>query len=205
MKSSTVIITIAVISVVAIVWYTSTSGNSDAEYTQRIENSRKEKDDFMRNSDESPFKDSTEAFTGLKYFPPNPKFRINADLEPVENRNVVVLQTSDNKEQRYIEYAWASFSLDGVRCKFKILEVLDSGPFKGTLFLAFADQSSAIDTYGAGRYLDVKKTPGATSITLDFNEAYNPYCAYSDSFSCPFPPKENLLNVAILAGEKVYH
>jgi uncharacterized protein (DUF1684 family) len=62
-----------------------------------------------------------------------------------------------------------------------------------------------LETYGAGRYLDIKKTPGATSITLDFNEAYNPYCAYNDSFSCPFPPKENILHVAILAGEKNYH
>lgn len=204
MKSSTLLTIIAVISVVAIIWYTSSSGD-DPEYIQQIENSRKEKDEFMKGGEGSPFKDSVENFTGLKYFPPNPKFRIVADLEPVENRNVVVLQTSDNKEQRYLEYARASFSLDGVPCKLMIFEVLDNGPFKGTLFLAFADQSSAIETYGAGRYLDVKKTPGATSITLDFNEAYNPYCAYSNDFSCPFPPKENILNVLIAAGEKIYH
>ncbi len=204
MKSSTFIIIVVVLALVSIIWYTS-SGNDDAEYKVQIENIRKEKDDFMKNGDGSPFKDSEEPFTGLKYFEPNLKFRINADLEPVENRNVVVLQTSDNKEQRYIEYAWAKFSIDGVPCKLLILEVLDNGPFRGALFLAFADQSSAIETYGAGRYLDVKKTPGASSITLDFNEAYNPYCAYSESFSCPFPPKENILNVLIAAGEKVYH
>jgi uncharacterized protein (DUF1684 family) len=205
MKSSTVIIIIVIISIVGIAWYSTTSNSNDADYKLRIENSRKEKDDFMKNGDGSPFKDSPEPFTGLKYFEPNSKFRVNADLEEIENKNMVVLQTSDNKEQRYIDYAWASFSIDGVLCKLKILEVIDNGPFKGTLFLAFADQSSAIETYGAGRYLDVKKTPGASSITLDFNEAYNPYCAYSDSFSCPFPPKENVLGVAILAGEKVYH
>lgn len=205
MKSSTLIVIVVIVSVVAIVWYTTTSGQNDADYKLQIENSRKEKDDFMRSSEESPFKDSTQSFTGLKYFDPNTKFRVVADLQPIENRNMVVLPTSDNKEQRYIEYAWAIFSIDGTTCKLKILEVIDSGPFKGTLFLAFADQSSAIETYGAGRYLDVKKTPGASTITLDFNEAYNPYCAYNNSFSCPFPPKENILNVLIAAGEKVYH
>lgn len=205
MKASHVILAISIISIVAIIWYTSASSNDDADYKLRIENSRKEKDEFMRSNEASPFKDSTEPFTGLKYFAPDAKFRINADLEPVENRDVVVLQTSDGKEQRYIQYAWASFSIDGVACKLLILEVLDNGPFRGALFLAFADQSSAMETYGAGRYLDVKKTPGAKSITLDFNEAYNPYCAYSASFSCPFPPKENILNVLIAAGEKSYH
>ena len=78
------------------------------------------------------------------------------------------------------------------------------GPFRGTLFLAFADATSAKESYGAGRYLDIKKVPGSTSLILDFNKAYNPYCAYNENFSCPFPPSENLLHVAITAGEKVY-
>jgi uncharacterized protein len=82
---------------------------------------------------------------------------------------------------------------------------MDAGPYRGKLFLAFADATSANETYGAGRYLDLKKVPGATSILLDFNQAYNPYCAYSDGFSCPFPPKENILTIAINAGEKKYH
>jgi uncharacterized protein (DUF1684 family) len=205
MKASRVIIGIAVISVITIIVYSTTIGNNDADYRNQIETIRKEKDNMMKNGADSPFKNSQEGFTGLKYFDPNPKYRINADLEPVEEKKMVVLQTSDNKEQRYIEYAYATFTMDDVPCKLLILEVADSGPYRGTLFLAFADQSSTIETYGAGRYLDIKKTPGAKSITLDFNEAYNPYCAYADSFSCPFPPKENVLDVLIAAGEKVYH
>jgi uncharacterized protein len=205
MKPAHFIVAFVIAVTFAIVYYTASSGKDDAEYAKQIEKSRQEKDDFMKSGDGSPFKDSTESFTGLKYFPANPKFRIVADLEPIENKQMVVLKTSDNKEQRYIEYARATFRLDGVPCSLLILEVADSGPFKGTLFLAFADQSSAIETYGAGRYLDVKKTPGASSITLDFNEAYNPYCAYNDNFSCPLPPRENILNVLIAAGEKTYH
>jgi uncharacterized protein (DUF1684 family) len=76
---------------------------------------------------------------------------------------------------------------------------------RGKLFLAFGDATSARETYGGGRYLDITKTPGSTTITLDFNQAYNPYCAYDDTYSCPLPPAENLLTVAIKAGEKNYH
>jgi uncharacterized protein (DUF1684 family) len=205
MKASHVITIIAVISVVVIILYNSTIGDNDADYRAKIKASRVEKDEFMKNSEDSPFKDSKEPFSGLKYFDPNPKFRINADLEPIVDKKMLVLQTSDDKEQRYLEYAYATFTIDDVPCKLLILESADEGPNRGALFLAFADQSSAMETYGAGRYLDVKKMPGAKSITLDFNEAYNPYCAYSNSFSCPFPPKENILDVLIAAGEKTYH
>jgi uncharacterized protein (DUF1684 family) len=117
---------------------------------------------------------------------------------------MVVLPTSDGIEKKYLEYAFAEFELDNVLSKLLILEIAE-GEYKGVLFLAFADETSTKETYGAGRYLELKKTPGASSITLDFNEAYNPYCAYSDKFSCPFPPKENLLKVPVRAGEKKYH
>ena len=118
---------------------------------------------------------------------------------------MIVLPTSDGKEKKYLEHAYAEFELDGIVNKLLIMEITEAGPYRGTLYLAFADETSAHETYGAGRYLDLKKVPGASSILLDFNKAYNPYCAYSDSFSCPFPPKENILKVAIKAGEKSYH
>ncbi len=205
MKPFQLIAIVVVVAIVAIVYYSASEGAGDAEYKQQLEKSRRERDEYMKTSQESPFKSVEEPFTGLKYFDPNPKYRIVADLEPVQDKKMVLLTTSDNKEQRYLEYARAKFTLDGVPCSLMILEVADSGPFRGTLFLAFADQSSAIETYGAGRYLDVKKIPGASSITLDFNTAYNPYCAYSETFSCPLPPRENVLNVLIAAGEKLYH
>ena len=205
MKPFQLVAVVAVIAVVAIVYYSATTGAGDAEYKQQMEQSRRERDEYMKTSNESPFKSVEAPFTGLKYFDPNPKYRIVADLEPVQDKKMVLLKTSDNQEQRYLEYARAKFTLDGVPCSLLILEVADSGPNRGTLFLAFADQSSAIETYGAGRYIDIKKIPGATSITLDFNTAYNPYCAYSETFSCPLPPRENVLNVLIAAGEKNYH
>ena len=118
---------------------------------------------------------------------------------------MVVLATNDGKEQRFIEYAYAEFDLDGYHHKLLILEVADMGPFKGKLFFAFGDETSADETYGAGRYLDLEKVPGASTITLDFNKAYNPYCAYTANYSCPLPPSQNLLRIPIKAGEKIYH
>ena len=117
---------------------------------------------------------------------------------------MVLLETNDQKENRYLEYAHAEFSIAGVKCKLLILEIMDDGPSRGSLFLAFADETSARETYGAGRYLDINKVPGSSTILLDFNKAYNPYCAYSDMYSCPLPPRENILPVAIRAGEKTY-
>ena len=117
---------------------------------------------------------------------------------------MVTLVTSTGEQPRYLEYAWATFTLDEVENKLLLLEVMDMGPQRGKLFLGFADAISAAETYGGGRYLEAKKIPAATSIELDFNKAYNPFCAYVDRYSCPLPPRENILHVAIRAGEKSY-
>lgn len=204
MKPQHVVIAFTVVALGAVMYYTMFSGAGESEYMAKVEAARRERDDFMKNSDESPLAAERETFTGLKYFPPDPRFRVVADLTPIKDKKVVVLQTSDGKEARYLEYAYADFELERVNNRLLILEVMDMGPQRGTLFLPFADQTSAMETYGAGRYLEIKKTPGATTITLDFNLAYNPYCAYSDKFSCPFPPRENMLGIIVKAGEKVF-
>lgn len=204
MKPKNIILIIIVAAVVAGFYYSFTGSDTSEAYVARIEQVRTEKDNSFRSADDSPFGDSIE-FTGLHYFPIDARYRVNARLTEINPKKPVVLPTSDGGEKSYLEYAYAEFTLDGVQNKLLILEIMDMGPYRGTLFLAFADKTSANETYGAGRYLDVKKVPGATSITLDFNEAYNPYCAYNDTYSCPFPPKENVLAVEIKAGEKTYH
>lgn len=204
MKPKNIILIIIVAAVVAGFYYSFTGSDTSEAYVARIEQVRTEKDNSFRSGDDSPFGDSIE-FTGLHYFPIDARYRVNARLTEINPKKPVVLPTSDGREKSYLEYAYAEFTLDGVQNKLLILEIMDMGPYRGTLFLAFADKTSANETYGAGRYLDVKKVPGATSITLDFNEAYNPYCAYNDTYSCPFPPKENVLAVEIKAGEKTYH
>jgi hypothetical protein len=205
MKTKNLLILVVVIALIIILFYSFQGSQDDPTYINEIKKEREEKDRFMKTSKESPLGDKKENFKNLKYFDPDPKYKVIADLIPVQSKKVVVLQTNDGKEQRYLEYAHAEFTLEGVRHKLVLLEVMDMGPFRGKLFLAFGDETSAGETYGAGRYLDVAKVPGSSTITLDFNKAYNPYCAYNNSFSCPFPPAENLLKVAIKAGEKNYH
>ncbi|HEY8938283.1 MAG TPA: DUF1684 domain-containing protein [Cyclobacteriaceae bacterium] len=205
MKPKSIIIILAVIVVVISVFYSFQSGDDNKAYIKQIEKEREDKDHFMKTASESPFGDHKSEMKGLNYFPVNPDYKIIATLTPIEKKDVVVLTTSDGKEQHYLTYAYAEFDLANRSNKLLILEVMEAGPFRGTLFLAFGDETSARETYGAGRYLDVKKVPGSSTITLDFNLAYNPYCAYSDGFSCPLPPKENLLSIAINAGEKTYN
>jgi hypothetical protein len=204
MKRNTVITILIALVALVIVLY-SFMGTDEAGYEQKILKQREEKDNYMRTASDSPFAGNIENFTGLNYFPPDIQFRVKARLIPIEDKKAVVLPTSDNKTNRYMEYAHAEFNLWGNTYRLLILEIIDMGPYKGTLFLAFGDDTSARETYGAGRYLDVKKPKGQNSIVLDFNEAYNPYCAYNDTYSCPLPPQENLLPVAIQAGEKNYH
>lgn len=203
MKTKNIIL-LVIIVVVMVVVYNSFDSTNDPAYVTQIEDHRKETDRFMQTSVQSPFGDDKKNFSGLRFFPPDIKYRIVADLTPITDKKMVVLGTSDGKEQRLLEYAYAEFKLDGIKNKLLILESIELGPTRGTLFLAFGDKTSGNETYGGGRYLDVKKVPGSTTITLDFNKAYNPYCAYNDTYSCPLPPRENLLEVAIRAGEKNY-
>ncbi|MCU0420894.1 MAG: DUF1684 domain-containing protein, partial [Cyclobacteriaceae bacterium] len=175
-----------------------------AAYVAAIEKERADQQTFMREDPSSPFVLEKKEFKGLSYFPVDAQYRVKAKLKPIENKEVMTLTTSDGLSQSYLPYAHAHFELAGTACRLLLLEVMQMGPQRGTLFLAFTDATSGRETYGAGRYVAVKKVRGATHLELDFNRAYNPYCAYVDAFSCPFPPKENLLLVAILAGEKAY-
>jgi len=205
MKTKNILLIVVIVVVMVTLYYSYTGSQDQSTYVSEITAEREDKDRYMKTSPESPFAENPTAFTALKYFPPDIRYKITATLTPVQNKKPVMLSTNDGKQQQYVEYAYADFDLDGYNNRLLILEVLDAGPFRGKLFLAFGDETSAGETYGAGRYLDVVKVPGANTITLDFNKAYNPYCAYVEKYSCPFPPSENLLKIAVRAGEKIYH
>lgn len=200
-------ILLLVVSAVAIlsIFYAYMGGKDQTAYVDKIKEEREDKDRFMRTAAESPFVEADVDFDGLHYYPVDIRYKVTADLIPIQDKKIVTLATNDGNEQRYIAYAFAEFDLDGYHNKLLILEVAETDQFEGKLFLAFGDGTSAAETYGSGRYLDVAKTAGSHTITLDFNKAYNPYCAYVDKYSCPFPPLENLLKISIKAGEKIYH
>ncbi len=176
-------------------------GSNDVEsYRRQIIEAREEQDRFMRFSEESPFHDSDVKFDSLQYFEPNPAFRVVGRFEEPESSEIISLGTNDGLTEQYLVYGFASFTIDNVPLRLKILENVEEEKY----FIPFGDATSADETYGAGRYLDVEHHGGRT-IVLDFNTAYNPYCAYVDGYTCPLPPPDNLLAVAIKAGEKSYH
>ena len=201
--SSKTLIWILVGSVVFIIFiYSFAGGETEQEYIERITTEREEKDQFMRSSRDSPFKGRE--YKGLQYYEPDPEYKLTAAFEPAEGKEVVFIPTSDNKEKRYRKYGHAEFELHGEKNRLLILELADGSKDEGHLFIPFGDATSADQTYGGGRYLDIKHRPNEVVVQLDFNQAYNPYCAYNPEYSCPLPPKENLLLIPIQAGEKSY-
>jgi len=201
MKAGTVILCFTILIIGFVIYFSFSTGNED--YFSSIKAERERKDDWFRSSPDSPFYNQKNSFHGLKYYAPDLKYKVTATLEPIKERKIATVYTNTGSVEHYLEYAYANFKLEGAQ-KLLILEVLEKGAKNGNLFLALTDKTSAKETYGSGRYLDIRKVRGESTIELDFNRLYNPYCAYSDNFSCPFPPKENNLTIPILAGEKQY-
>ena len=191
-----------VLVVGVIVVYSLQGGESKEAYIERIEKERQRTEQFMKTSPASPFAPEDVAFQGLSYYPPDPTYRIQARIEPVKNNKLMVLPTTTGEEEKYIRYGYATFTLHGQPQKLLVLESFEQ---PASLSIMFADETSGEETYGGGRYLNLEK-PGRTdgkTLELDFNLAYNPYCAYNHTFSCPLPPKENLMPVPVRAGEKI--
>lgn len=137
------------------------------------------------------------AFTGTNWFPINPAYRVSAQFRPAPQKKTVLVPFTDGGEKPYVVSGDLHFQLGGRTLH---LEALASPGEKG-LFIMFQDQTSGKETYGGGRFIDVE-TPQNGSITLDFNQASNPYCAYDSYAICPVPLKGNRLAVPVRAGEK---
>jgi uncharacterized protein (DUF1684 family) len=165
-----------------------------------LTNFREQKDSQFGVDHQSPLTEEQRAtFRGLYYYEERPQLRYVAGLTPSEHREVVDMQTSTGTIAKYVRYGKVSFEVDEDKAELTIFE--DEG---GThLFLPFADATSGHETYGAGRYLDVEVQPDG-QILVDFNYAYNPYCAYNVNWTCPLTPAENRLRVSIRAGEKLF-
>jgi len=142
--------------------------------------------------------DQRHSFTGLLYFSDNPSLRLHAKLDEHVAHDVVMMQTSTGSKQQYVRAGKISFAVGGQNVKLCVYK--DAHGY----FLPFRDATGEDETYGAGRYLEPEVGPNGL-LEVDFNQAYNPYCAYNEQYSCPIPPKENLISVRIEAGEKRFH
>jgi len=170
-------------------------------YRAELQTERVKKDTFMRANADSPILDKG-AFKGLTYFEADPSFRVLAKLEPFPagKAEKLVIKLTDGTEEVYEKYAHANFTLQNKVCRLLVLK------FQNALTILFQDGTSGQETYGGGRYIDLEQDAvDNNQVVIDFNAAYNPYCAYNPNYACPLPPPENKLPVAVKAGERYVH
>lgn len=201
MNKKILLLAIAV-GLVAIVVYTIQGSSENTEgYIEEMEALRIEKNEELKTSEESPLTDEQkETFESLSYFPVAEKYKVSAEFHQNNREQIVKMAITDGSQREYFVYGDAHFHLEG-----KELDLVVYKPVKSSedyLFIPFYDETSADLTYGGGRYVEPELIDGG-KLEIDFNTAYNPYCAYNHTYKCPIPPQENNLRVSILAGEKI--
>ena len=163
---------------------------------------RKAKDKSFGHEHQSPLTpDQLRIFGGLSYYPEDPSLAFAVDINefPEDAKEVIEMATSTGDSATQVRWGEIEFEVDRNPAKLVVYRGLDVEE----LFLPFMDGTSGSATYSGGRYLDLIEL-GDGRILVDFNYAYNPYCAYNPNWSCPIPPQENRLSVAIEAGEKSF-
>lgn len=169
-------------------------------YIDTVEMNREQKDQYFRANPYSPIAiEKRVNFTGLNYYPVDVAMRLTLPLERAAEPAPLTIQTNTGEERPFRRIGTVTFEVEGQPATLAIYQ----GQDHDDLFVPFRDATSGGETYGAGRYLEPEELADG-NILLDFNAAYNPFCAYSDDFSCPLPPAENHLTVPIRAGEKSY-
>lgn len=200
MKRDHILLILVGLVIGGIIFYTLQDEETEEVYTKQVIRERKSIHDFMLTSAESPIQEEEkDDFEGLNYFSVNSKYKIKARYTPIEKGETMIIPTSTGEEEKYVKAGYATFFLQDKEHRLLLLKIEKEK--EDDLFLAFADETSGSETYGGGRYINVPK-PKGNVVTIDFNLAYNPYCAYNPNFSCPLPPRENILPVPIAAGEK---
>ena len=177
-----------------------------------LEEFRKGRDRLFKSHPQSPIEpEEWASFTGLKYFPGDPAYRVNARMQAGDGSELLIDTGGEDGAVRYRRAGELHFHLAGEPCKLTVLSLVQ---YAGGLFVPFKDATAPHETYGAGRYLfDTAKntdglvlevTPGSTDVVIDFNYAYNASCAYSPRWACPLAPPENFLRLPVRAGELSY-
>jgi uncharacterized protein len=185
---------------------------AQSHYTRLVADVRQRKNRFFQSSPDSPILEDERGrrFPGLHYYPPDVANLVRALVVPFPQQEVMTLGTTTGEPRAMRRYAELRFRL-GTE-DLRLTTFTDTHDHTGhhhsvELFIPFRDATSGSETYGAGRYLDAgleRVANGAQTVVLDFNLAYNPYCAYNDAYCCPLPPAENRLPIAIRAGERAY-
>ncbi len=179
---------------------------------------RTEVDSFFRTDPGSPFKRDTAAeYRGLRWYPIDPRFCVSSELHRYDDPETVLVKGTKGEDRRELRYGYFEFVLPdtgGTPVPVR-LNVYKFTPYDGQRYVLyrdnlsvwFTDRTTGNETYGVGRYIDVgtESSDARHVYQIDFNKAYNPYCAYSSMYSCAVPRKEDHLNLAVRAGELTYH
>lgn len=172
------------------------------DYIEKIQKLRANYNQYIKYYEDSPLEqDELTNFEKLDYYNVNEQFKIKAHYSKLEYQDTFNIKLTEEKSLQFIKDGIAKFSFKGRPQKLVLLKHINSK--NNRLFIPFKDKTSGKYTYGAGRYLDVTDD-GSGIIIIDFNLAYNPYCAYNSNYKCPMVPSENVLKEEILAGEKSY-
>jgi hypothetical protein len=159
------------------------------------------------DTNETPLRgDERTHFTGLTFFKLSKAYCVTARFERTPDAQPFEMPTVSGKTKTFVQYGRLHFRLRGqdmVLAAYQNVKAAAAPDYAGDLFIPFRDHSSGAESYGGGRYMDIQIPTGATAV-LDFNQCYNPYCAYSKGWNCPIPPAENYLPVKVLAGVKAY-
>ncbi|PTX44144.1 hypothetical protein C8P64_0114 [Christiangramia gaetbulicola] len=183
------------------------SMGQDAELLESAKEFQEELDREYADPDLSPLDEKDrEVFKGLEFFEIDPEYIVQAEFVRTPSESPFAMPTSSEKMKTYVKYGELYFTLKGQDLKLNLYQsqdLVNDPEYFDYLFLPFTDPTNGKSTYGGGRYIDFR-IPESNIVTLDFNKAYNPYCAYSGNYSCPIPPKENDLPVEITAGVKAF-
>ena len=164
---------------------------------------QEELDQHYADPEKSPLtKKDRRKFKGLPFFDVDSNFRVVAQFKRTEGSSPFQMKTTTDRLPTYEKYGEATFEIKGVSYTLSLYQnhkYRDVEKYKNDLFLPFTDATNGNETYGGGRFIDLL-IPEGDKIIIDFNKAYNPYCAYNHAYSCPIPPKENDLDTRIEAG-----
>lgn len=182
-----------------------------SQTNQSVQTSKEFQEELNRDyadSTKSPLTESDlKVFKELDFFPINEKFIVKAKFIRTKREKVFKMKTSTSRLPEYKKYGELHFVIDGNPYKLNVyqnMDLLKKKEYKDYLFLPFSDLTNGKESYIGGRYVDMKIQDSKEWI-IDFNKAYNPYCAYNHKYSCPIVPLENDLDVAVLAGVKKFH
>jgi uncharacterized protein (DUF1684 family) len=169
---------------------------------ERVRDQRRKKDEFFGEHPRSPIPQSERAdFSGLNYFDPDPDYRFEAELHGHDDLEHITVETTQDGAREYDNVGESRVVIDGEEVT---IQAYRSPGDEYRLWVPFRDETNGEWTYPAGRYLDLDDPDDRTADgewILEFNEAYNPYCAYSEAYECPLVPIENWLDIEVPAGE----